>query len=94
MNCLIAPRLAPNSLRQHGACPHHQRREALEVLNLREADATREAVGRQYDKYFAANDIGKGGSFYLQSKVFRAKEALDLDFEEEKKGKRDEKQKE
>lgn len=32
---------------------------------------------QQYDKYFAANDPEKGGSFYLQSKVYRAKEALD-----------------
>ena len=43
-------------------------------------------MAKQYEKYFAANDISKGGSFYLQSKVYRAKEALDLDFKEENKG--------
>jgi len=32
---------------------------------------------QQYEKYFAANDVSKGGSFYLQSKVHRAKEQLD-----------------
>ena len=32
---------------------------------------------QQYDKYMAANDVSKGGSFYLQSKVYRAKELLD-----------------
>ena len=58
----------------------------MEVLNLKEAEASRKAVARQYDKYFAANDVAKGGSFYLQSKVFRAKEALDLDFTEEDEG--------
>jgi import inner membrane translocase subunit TIM16 len=31
----------------------------------------------------AANDTKKGGSFYLQSKVYRAKELLD-DFQKEK----------
>ena len=58
----------------------------MEVLNLTEAQASREAVAKQYEKYFAANDMSKGGSFYLQSKVYRAKEALDLDFKEEEKG--------
>lgn len=32
----------------------------------------------------AANDAKKGGSFYLQSKVYRAKELLD-DYQNEKK---------
>jgi hypothetical protein len=31
---------------------------------------------QQYEKFFNANDPAKGGSFYLQSKIFRAKEAL------------------
>jgi len=31
----------------------------------------------------AANDVKKGGSFYLQSKVYRAKELLD-EFQKEK----------
>lgn len=38
---------------------------------------------QQFDKYFAANAIEKGGSFYLQSKIYRAKELLD-EYEEEK----------
>ena len=32
---------------------------------------------QQYDKYFQANAVEKGGSFYLQSKIYRAKEMLD-----------------
>jgi hypothetical protein len=32
---------------------------------------------QQYQRYFAANSMEKGGSFYLQSKVYRAKEMLD-----------------
>ena len=37
---------------------------------------------QQYEKYMEANDVSKGGSFYLQSKVYRAKEMLD-DFNKE-----------
>eukprot|EP00977_Amphora_coffeiformis_P022839 scaffold11639_cov172-Amphora_coffeaeformis.AAC.16 len=40
---------------------------------------------QQYEKYMAANDVSKGGSFYLQSKVYRAKEMLDDYLEEKKK---------
>jgi import inner membrane translocase subunit TIM16 len=29
-----------------------------------------------YEKFFKANDPKDGGSFYLQSKIFRAKEAI------------------
>lgn len=35
------------------------------------------ACAQQYDKYFVVNDPEKGGSFYIQSKVVRAKETLD-----------------
>lgn len=38
---------------------------------------------KQYEKYMAANDVKKGGSFYLQSKIYRAKELLD-EFQKEK----------
>ena len=53
------------------------RDEALQVLNLSEGEATVEAVQKQYDRYFEANKVENGGSFYLQSKVYRAKELLD-----------------
>lgn len=59
--------------------------EALQILNLAEEEATVESIQRQFDKYMAANDISKGGgSFYLQSKVFRAKEMLDEYLEEKR----------
>lgn len=57
--------------------------EALMVLNLSEGEATVEAVQKQYERYFEANKVEKGGSFYLQSKVYRAKELLD-DYVKEK----------
>ena len=54
-----------------------QKDEALMVLNLTEQEATAEAVQKQYERYFEANKVEKGGSFYLQSKVYRAKELMD-----------------
>mmetsp|Transcript_20505 Transcript_20505/g.58053 ORF Transcript_20505/g.58053 Transcript_20505/m.58053 type:complete len:125 (+) Transcript_20505:100-474(+) len=60
------------------------RAEALQVLNLTEKEAANpEAIQRQFDRYFAANEVSKGGSFYLQSKIYRAKELL-TEFQEEK----------
>jgi mitochondrial import inner membrane translocase subunit TIM16 len=40
---------------------------------------------QQYDKYFAQNEPAKGGSFYLQSKIYRAKECLEKEIEAERK---------
>jgi len=51
--------------------------EALMVLNITEQEATVESVTKQYERYFEANKVDNGGSFYLQSKVYRAKELLD-----------------
>ena len=54
--------------------------EAVEILHLPEggaADATQ--VAARYDKLYAMNDPSKGGSFYLQSKILRAREALDAE---------------
>lgn len=36
-----------------------------------------EEITKNFDHLFAMNDKSKGGSFYLQSKVFRAKERLE-----------------
>eukprot|EP01083_Nonionella_stella_P006344 18418_1 len=51
--------------------------EAMLVLNLVKGDVNPKAVQKQFDRYFAANAVEKGGSFYLQSKIYRAKEQLD-----------------
>ncbi len=37
---------------------------------------------QRYKKLFEANDPGKGGSFYLQSKVFRSREVLMKELQE------------
>lgn len=48
--------------------------EELTASNVKES---RDLVAKQYEKYYKINDAAKGGSFYLQSKVFRARESLE-----------------
>jgi len=36
-----------------------------------------EKIKKQYEHLFSLNDKAKGGSFYLQSKIYRAKERFD-----------------
>lgn len=71
-----------------------KRDEALSVLNLQDVkgEVDLEMVQKQFDKYFAANAVEKGGSFYLQSKIYRAKEMLDA-YIQEKKAEEEEKKK-
>ncbi|TMW69500.1 hypothetical protein Poli38472_001656 [Pythium oligandrum] len=61
-----------------------ERSQALEILNFPTSGTpSQEEVQKQFQRYFEANDPAKGGSFYLQSKIFRAKEALERKDEEE-----------
>ncbi|XP_076357230.1 mitochondrial import inner membrane translocase subunit tim16-A-like isoform X2 [Tachypleus tridentatus] len=48
--------------------------EAKQILNIEQIDA--EQLQKSYEHLFSVNDKSKGGSFYLQSKVVRAKERL------------------
>lgn len=60
------------------------RQEALQVLNLSEQEATAEAIEKQFERLMKANEVKDGsGSFYLQSKVYRAHELL-TEFQAEK----------
>ncbi|XP_054861305.1 coronin-7-like isoform X3 [Amphiprion ocellaris] len=49
--------------------------EAQQILNV--STLTPEEIQKNYDHLFKVNDKSVGGSFYLQSKVVRAKERLD-----------------
>ncbi|CAL8287644.1 unnamed protein product [Boreogadus saida] len=49
--------------------------EAQQILNI--STLTPEEIQKNYDELFKANDKSVGGSFYLQSKVVRAKERLE-----------------
>ncbi|MFH4974604.1 hypothetical protein AB6A40_001313 [Gnathostoma spinigerum] len=50
--------------------------EAMQILNVRHPLNARE-VEERYQHLFAINDKKRGGSLYLQSKVYRAKERID-----------------
>jgi len=50
--------------------------EALRILNAERPDQT-EVIEQNYKYLMEANERSKGGSFYLQSKVVRAKERID-----------------
>ena len=54
--------------------------EAKDILNVTDADiygADFEKLHKNYEHLFNVNEKTKGGSFYLQSKVVRAKERID-----------------
>lgn len=54
--------------------------EACRILNVKPpagGQADVEAVMERYKRMFDANDPQKGGSFYLQSKIVRAKERFE-----------------
>ncbi|XP_015116240.1 mitochondrial import inner membrane translocase subunit Tim16 [Diachasma alloeum] len=50
--------------------------EALKILNVERPDQ-KELIEKNYKYLMEANDRVKGGSFYLQSKIVRAKERID-----------------
>lgn len=53
--------------------------EAKQILNIDVMD--KEAVAKKYEHLFKVNDKSHGGSLYLQSKVVRAKERIDMEFQ-------------
>lgn len=54
--------------------------EAKQILNIEEMKP--EEIQKKFEHLFAVNEKAKGGSFYLQSKVFRAKERIDQELTE------------
>ncbi|KAF9808305.1 hypothetical protein SFRURICE_008358 [Spodoptera frugiperda] len=56
--------------------------EAMQILNVDKLD--KEKIGKNYEHLFQANEKAKGGSFYLQSKIVRAKERIDAEFKQAK----------
>lgn len=55
--------------------------EAMRILNVSEATSRDEMIGK-FQHLFRVNDKRVGGSLYLQSKVIRAREALETVFPE------------
>ncbi|CAG8711151.1 11379_t:CDS:2 [Funneliformis mosseae] len=56
--------------------------EAYQILNLKRDVSN---LSKNYEHLFKVNDATSGGSFYLQSKVVRAKERIDMELAEAKK---------
>lgn len=52
--------------------------EAMKILNVDRIDNSEELT-KSYEHLMKANDKAGGGSLYLQSKVFRAKERIDAE---------------
>ena len=50
--------------------------EAKQILNV-EDTTDKETLMKNYNHLFNVNEKSKGGSFYIQSKVVRAKERID-----------------
>lgn len=56
--------------------------EAKQILNIDDPKNV-DAITKNYEHLFQVNERSKGGSFYIQSKVFRAKERLDHEIKEQ-----------
>ena len=59
--------------------------EACKILNVKPpmgGKANMDDVMERFKKLFDVNDPKKGGSFYLQSKVLRARERIELEVKE------------
>lgn len=52
--------------------------EAMKILNVDKL--SRKDVEKNYNLLFHLNSKSNGGSFYIQSKIFRAKEIIDMEF--------------
>lgn len=53
--------------------------EAQQILNISKLDA--KEAQEKFDHLFKLNERTNGGSLYLQSKVFRAKERIDQELQ-------------
>lgn len=58
--------------------------EAQQILNIKDLSNIDE-IQNSYDHLFRANEKTTGGSFYIQSKVFRAKERIEYELQNIKK---------
>ncbi|KAJ2079452.1 mitochondrial import inner membrane translocase subunit TIM16 [Coemansia sp. RSA 988] len=57
--------------------------ESLKILNMEDIN-NKEDLAKKYKHLFEANDPKKGGSLYMQSKVVRARERIEMEWAQEK----------
>jgi import inner membrane translocase subunit TIM16 len=55
--------------------------EAAQILNIPKNNIKKSEILERYETMFKQNDPAQGGSLYLQSKILRAKERLETEFE-------------
>jgi import inner membrane translocase subunit TIM16 len=55
--------------------------EASKILDI-PPNAPLEDIVKKYETLYNANEESQGGSFYLQSKIVRARERLELELQE------------
>ncbi|KAJ3665833.1 hypothetical protein Zmor_001302 [Zophobas morio] len=55
--------------------------EAMQILNIRELDASQ--IEENFKFLFESNEKSNGGSFYLQSKIVRAKQRVDAEIKKQ-----------
>lgn len=63
----------------------HLLTEARQILNIDKTEVTdpvelKALINKNYEHLYLSNEVPKGGSFYIQSKLFRAKEVLEQEF--------------
>jgi import inner membrane translocase subunit TIM16 len=57
--------------------------EARQVLDVKEHDDP-EKVNEAFERLYFSNAVQNNGSFYIQSKIYRAKQSMDIHFEMQK----------
>ncbi|KAJ1804594.1 hypothetical protein LPJ75_005546 [Coemansia sp. RSA 2598] len=57
--------------------------ESVKILNVDDVN-DKEEMMKKFEHLFDANDPKKGGSLYLQSKVIRARERIEMHWAQEK----------
>ncbi|PIA18651.1 protein transporter, partial [Coemansia reversa NRRL 1564] len=57
--------------------------ESVKILNMEDVN-NKEDMAKKYEHLFEANDPKKGGSLYMQSKVVRARERIEMEWAQEK----------
>ncbi|KAI8319133.1 protein transporter [Martensiomyces pterosporus] len=57
--------------------------ESTKILNVEDVE-NREEIAKKFEHLFAVNDPKKGGSLYLQSKIIRARERIEMHWAQEK----------
>ncbi|KAJ1820185.1 mitochondrial import inner membrane translocase subunit TIM16 [Coemansia sp. RSA 2675] len=57
--------------------------ESIKILNIKDAN-DKDDMTKKFEHLFSANDPKQGGSIYLQSKVIRARERIEMHWAQEK----------